>query len=76
MKLYTLKEVSEICRITIGTLYHHISKKKLKTHQKTFKWGKRMSLVTEKDLNHYLFHHYFDKGIHETYKKKLAKSKL
>ena len=61
MKLYTLKEVSEITRLKIETLYGHVSHHHLKTYKKTYKWGKRISYVTEKDLNYFLFHHFFDK---------------
>lgn len=61
MKLYTLKEVSEITRLKVSTLYQHVTHKHLTTYKKTYRWGKRISYVTEQDLNYFLFHHFFDK---------------
>ena len=62
MKLYTLKEVSEICRLKLSTVYQHTSKGHLKiSGRKTYKWGKTIAYVTEKDLNYYIYHHFFNK---------------
>ena len=72
MRLYTLQEVADICKITLGTLYNHISQGRLRTFKKTYRWGKRISFVTEKDFQRYLYNYFFD---NKDKKKLLSKTK-
>gem|GEM_PF-3400391 len=58
--LYFLDDIAKITRLKKRTLYNHISQGKLKVRKKTFKWGKKLSVVTEEDFKYYLDNYYFD----------------